>query len=92
MYVIQDHFTDTGVTIQLLWIEAVNILIHMYHHCDVIMGTMASQITSLTIVYSTVYSDPDQRKHQSSTSLAFVPGTAEFPAQMTSNAENVSIW
>ena len=37
-------------------------------------ATMASQITSLTIVYSTVYSDADQRKHQSSASLAFVWG------------------
>ena len=36
------------------------------------MNTMASQITSLTIVYSVVYSDADQRKHQSSASLAFV--------------------
>ena len=36
------------------------------------MDTMASQITSLTIVYSTVYSGADQRKHQSSASLAFV--------------------
>ena len=27
------------------------------------MGTIASQITSLTIVYSTFYSDADQRKH-----------------------------
>ena len=36
------------------------------------MGTVASQITSLTIVYSTVYSDADKRKHQSSVSLAFV--------------------
>ena len=36
------------------------------------MGEIASQITSLTIVYSTVYSDADQRKHQSSSSLAFV--------------------
>ena len=35
---------------------------------------MASQITSLTIVYSTVYSGADQRKHQSSASLAFVRG------------------
>ena len=41
---------------------------------DVIMGTMASQITSLTIVYSTVYWGADQRKHQSSASLAFVQG------------------
>ena len=62
----------------------------------VIMGTIASQIASLSIVYSTVYSDADQRKHQSYASLAFVrgilPGTGEFPAQMASNAENVSIW
>ena len=55
------------------------------------MGAMASQITSLTIVYSTVYSDADQRKHQSSASLAFAV-TGEFAAQMASNAENVSIW
>ena len=44
------------------------------HYCDVIVGTMASQITSLNIVYSTVYSGTDQRKHQSSTPLAFVRG------------------
>ena len=42
------------------------------HYYDVIMGGIASQITSLTIVYSIVYSDADQRKHQSSASLAFV--------------------
>ena len=35
-----------------------------FHYDDVIMGAMASQITSLTIVYSTVYSDTDQWKHQ----------------------------
>ena len=38
----------------------------MLYYGDVIMGAIASQITSLTIVYSTVYSDADQRKHQSS--------------------------
>ena len=37
-------------------------------------GENASQTTSLTIVYSIVYSDADQRKHQSSASLAFVRG------------------
>ena len=42
------------------------------HYNDVIMGAMASQITSLTVVYSTVYSNADLRKHQSSASLAFV--------------------
>ena len=49
------------------------------HYSDVIMGTMASQITSLTIVYSTVYSGADQRKHQSSASLAFVWGIHRWP-------------
>ena len=44
------------------------------HYIDVIMTTMASQITSLTVVYATVYLDADQRKHQSSASLAFVWG------------------
>ena len=55
---------------------------------------MASQITSLAIVYLTVDSDADQRniKHQSSASLAFdgdSPVTGEFPAQMASNAEKM---
>ena len=44
------------------------------HYNDVIMTTMASQITNLTVVYSTIYSDADQRKHQSSASLTFVWG------------------
>ena len=44
------------------------------HYTDVIMGKMVSQITSLTIVYSTVYSGTDQRKHQSSASQAIVRG------------------
>ena len=54
-------------------------IIDSRHYSDVIMYTIASQITSLAIVYSTVYSGADQRKHQSSLPLA-------------SNAENVSIW
>ena len=45
-----------------------------FHYSDVIMSTIASLITSLAVVYSTVYSDADQRKHQSSASLAFVWG------------------
>ena len=48
------------------------------------------QITGVSVVYWTAVSDAFQRKHQSSASLAFVTG--EFPAQMASNAENVSIW
>ena len=49
------------------------------HYNDVIMSTMASQITSLRIIYSTVYSGADQRKHQSSASLAFVRGIHRSP-------------
>ena len=53
------------------------------HYCDVIyiyiMNTIASQITSLTIVYLTVNSGTDQRKHQSSASLAFVRGIHRRP-------------
>ena len=49
------------------------------HYNDVIMGEIASQITNLTIVYSIVYSDSDQRKHQSSASLAFVRGIHRGP-------------
>ena len=45
-----------------------------WHYGDVTMTTIASQITSLTVVYSIVYSGADQRKHQSSASLAFVRG------------------
>ena len=43
------------------------------------MGAMASQISSLTIVYSNVYSGTDQRKHQSSASLAFERGILLWP-------------
>ena len=49
------------------------------HYSDVIMGVVASQITSLTMVYSTVYSGTDRRKHQSSTSLGFVRGIHRWP-------------
>ena len=47
---------------------------HNNHYIDVIISMIVSQITSLTIVHSTVYSGADQRKHQSSMSLAFVRG------------------
>ena len=49
------------------------------HYSAVIIGTMASQITSLTAVYTTDYSGADQRKYQSSASLAFVWGIHRWP-------------
>ena len=58
-----------------------NGLLHLQilYNNDVIMGAVMYQITSFTIVYSTIDSDADQRKHQSSASLAFVRGIHRGP-------------
>ena len=58
------------------------------------MGAMASQITSLTSVYSNVYSSTSEKTPKlrvTGLCAGNSPETDEFPAQMTSNAENVSI-
>ena len=49
------------------------------HYYGVIMGAMASQTNSLTVVYSTVHSGANRRKHQSFASLAFVRGIHRWP-------------
>ena len=54
------------LSVRLMWF--------LYHYNDVIMSAIASQTTGLTIIYSTVCSAVDQRKHQSSAPLAFVRG------------------
>ena len=65
---------------QSLWLGSIDPCHCICHHYDdVRMGAIASQITSLMIVYSIVYSDADQRKHQSSASLAFVRGIHRGP-------------
>ena len=61
------------------------------HYSDVIMGATASQITSLTIVYSTVYSGADENDKASRHWPLCGEFTSEFPAQMASKAENISI-
>ena len=77
------------------------IAIHIFsfkkmHYNDIIMILIASQITSLMSVYSTVYSDADQKKTSKLRVTGLCagnsPGTSEFPAQRASNAESVSIW
>ena len=65
--------------IQLIFHFTSSILSCRAHYSDVMMGAIASQITNLATVYSTVYSDADQRKHQSSASLAFVRGIHRGP-------------
>ena len=65
------------------------------HYNDVIMGAMASQITSLTIVYSTVYQAQIKENFKAPRHWPLCEeftGHRLFPAQMASNAENVSIW
>ena len=68
--------TERYVTSIVFEMVSTNVLF-VLHNDDVIMSLMASQITSLTIVYS--YSGVDQRKHQSSASLAFVRGIHRGP-------------
>ena len=69
---------------------------HSLHYNDVMMSSMASQITSLTVVYSTVYSRRRSNKISKLRVTGLCEGNSlvagEFPAQMSSNAENVSIW
>ena len=80
------------------WKNLVVIYVNI-HYNDVIMSAMASQITSLTMVYST-YSTVYPRRRSKKTAKLRVTGlcegnspvTGEFPAQRASKAENVSIW
>ena len=59
--------------------QASNMILPLIHYNDIMMCATASQITSLTIVYSTVYSDADQRKHQSSASLGPLNSPHKWP-------------
>ena len=66
------------------------------HYNDVIMSVMASQFTSLTVVYSIVYSRRKSKKTSKLRVIGLWAGnsqvTGEFPAQRASNAENATIW
>ena len=69
-------------TVDVCWVEYITRNMHTgteQHYNDVIISAMASQITSLAIVHSTAYLGVDQRKHQSSASLAFVWGINRWP-------------
>ena len=69
----------------LTWTVMANIFAHVTliwniaHYCDVIMSALASQITSISIVCSTICSGADQWKHQSSASLPFVQRIHRWP-------------
>ena len=70
----KQKFFVTPLLANILCVVIQRVQTHNDHYNDVIMGAMASQITSLTIFYSTVYSGAYQRKLQSSASPAFVRG------------------
>ena len=80
----------------ITWHPITCIQLAFIHYNDVIMTMVVSQITSLTIVYSIVYSGARSKKTSKLRVTAICagnsPGTGEFPAQMASYAENVSIW
>ena len=85
-YKVPDPWPVMGLSLCLDGVELHPSVIEWYflcHYSDVTMGAMASQITSLTIVYSTIYSDADQRKHQSPALLAFVQGIHRWPVNST---------
>ena len=78
------HFYDTKYTMARLSVGKTNISYELFnsdslqsmsfHYSDIITSPMTYQITGVSMVYSTVCSGEDQRKHQSSVSLAFVRG------------------
>ena len=81
MIMMMTGFFDELIRVEMLLIlfyvdykSCIKISMCAAHYSDVIMSMMASQITSFLIVCSTVCSGTDQRKHQSSASLAFVWG------------------
>ena len=76
---------------------SINMLIDLasWHYSDVTMRAMASQIIGISIIYSTVCSGTDQKEHQKLRTTGLCernsPVTGEFPAQMASSLEYVSI-
>ena len=86
------HNAFSWTNIVVFWLKFSCSVFLMVHYGDVIMGTMASQITILTIVYSTVYWDAAKNSSVTGLCVGKSPGTGEFPAQMACNAENISIW
>ena len=86
MYIIHvtSHYTKKDVVFTWCNLNSGSATLHdgicLLHYSDVIMGAMASQITLVSIVYSTVCSDTDQGKHQIFAALAFVRGIHRWPA------------
>ena len=63
----------------VLWDHYLPCPLNQLNYNGVIKNATASQIIGVSVVYSTVVSDTDQRKHQTSASLAFVRGIHRWP-------------
>ena len=86
-------FNGTKMVIQVMAARATcHVEKFSTHYNDVIMGAMASQITSLIIVYWRCSSKKTSKLRVTGLCAGNSPVTGEFPVQMASNAENVSIW
>ena len=87
------YLLQTGIGI-FRSVEATDVI----HYSDVIMSAMASQITGVSMVCSTVCLGADQRKHQTPRhwplwgEFTGDQVTGEFPSQWASNVEHVSVW
>ena len=106
MHVIRMTWFATVTHTYFLWLmqNVIRVMYHTFvshlgylsHYNGVIMCAIASQITSFTIVYWTVHSGANKKKPSKLRAIGLCAGnspvTGEFPAQMASNAENVSIW
>ena len=81
--------------IEIMLFVAIMIMM-MRHYNDVIMSKIASQITSVSTVYSTVFFGHRSKKTSKLRATGLCAGnsplTGEFPARKASNAENASIW
>ena len=80
------------LVIPLMWNLNRNIPDKLGHYSDVIMGAMASQITSLTNCLFRRISKKISKLRVTGLCVGNSPVTGEFLAQMASNVENVSIW
>ena len=72
-------YREVPATVTITYKRFICEFTNLVHYNDGIMSPTASQITSLAIVYSTVYSGADQGKHQSPVTLVFVRGSHRGP-------------
>ena len=89
---------EVDMSLQRLHLQFITAVIHSsdpHHYSDVTMSAMASQITGVSIVCSTICSGANQREHQSSASLAFARGINRWPVVHLTKSQwhrNASIW